>query len=183
MPYSAKSTGVPLNEFVSTTSQPTSRKALWTFSTASGRVTSRFSLQPSKRGPPKSSRVRFWTCRLVPMAPSKTTMRSLIASSRLGIWVLPICDCQLLIADSSEPSPRPTTIGNRHRKSAMIKAPRLTTRSLEIGSELFSGLFYVAASRFNSPRQLSNRIEAYLDLCVNLANLRQDLVDTGPFSE
>jgi hypothetical protein len=40
------------------------------------------------------------------------------------------------------------------------KAPRLTTRSLKVGSELFSRLFYVAASRFNSPRQLSKRIEA-----------------------
>ncbi len=36
MSYSAKSTGVPLNELVSMTSQPTSRKAEWTFSTASG---------------------------------------------------------------------------------------------------------------------------------------------------
>src|SRR6185369_7876673 len=85
MPYSAKSTGVPLNELVSITSQPTSRKPACTFSTASGRVTRRFSLQPSKRGPPKSSRERFWTWRLVPMAPSKTTMRSLIVSRRFGI--------------------------------------------------------------------------------------------------
>src|SRR6185369_14714950 len=83
--YSAKSTGVPLNEFVSTTSQPTSRKPACTFSTASGLVTSRFSLQPSKRGPPKSSSERFWTCRLVPIAPSKTTMRSLSVSRRFGI--------------------------------------------------------------------------------------------------
>src|SRR6185369_16707540 len=85
MPYSAKSTGVPLNELVSTTSQPTSRKPACTFSTASGLVTSRFSLQPSKRGPPKSSSVRFWTCRLVPIAPSKTTIRSLRISRRFDI--------------------------------------------------------------------------------------------------
>src|ERR1041384_4141827 len=83
--YSAKSTGVPLNELVSTTSQPTSRNPAWTFSTASGRVTSRFSLQPSNRGPPKSSSDRFWTCRLVPIAPSKTTIRSLRVSRRLDI--------------------------------------------------------------------------------------------------
>src|ERR1051325_10631622 len=85
MSYSAKSTGVPLNELVSITSQPTSRNAAWTFSTASGLVTSRFSLQPSKRGPPKSSSVRFWTCRLVPIAPSKTTIRSFAVSSRFDI--------------------------------------------------------------------------------------------------
>ena len=41
MSYSAKSTGVPLNELVSITSQPTSRKAVCTFSTASGRVISK----------------------------------------------------------------------------------------------------------------------------------------------
>src|ERR1044072_3303395 len=85
MSYSAKSTGVPLNDLVSTTSQPTSRKPSWTFSTASGLVTSRFSLQPSKRRPPKSSNVRFWTCRLVPIAPSKTTMRSFRVSRKLAI--------------------------------------------------------------------------------------------------
>src|SRR5215467_8496809 len=84
-PYSAKSTGVPLNEFVSMTSQPTSRKPVCTFSTASGLVTRRFSLQPSKRGPPKSSSDRFWTCRLVPIAPSKTTIRSFRVSRRFGI--------------------------------------------------------------------------------------------------
>src|SRR4026208_570686 len=83
--YSAKSTGVPLNELVSIMSQPTSRNPACTFSTASGLVTSRFSLQPSKRGPPKSSSERFWTCRLVPIAPSKTTIRSLAVSSRFDI--------------------------------------------------------------------------------------------------
>src|SRR6185369_5559563 len=85
MPYSAKSPGVPLNELVSITSQPASRKAACTFSTASGRVTSRFSLQPSKRGPPKSSSERFWTCRYVPIAPSKTMIRSLAVSSSFDI--------------------------------------------------------------------------------------------------
>jgi hypothetical protein len=44
----------------------------------------------------------------------------------------------------------------------MKMAPRLTTRSLlkpDKIAELFSGLFYVAASRLNSPRELSRRIE------------------------
>src|SRR2546430_1575854 len=88
MSYSAKSTGVPLNELVSITSQPTSRNAVCTFSTASGRVISRCSLQPSNRRPPKSSSERFWTCRLVPIAPSKTTMRSRNVSRKLLIKLL-----------------------------------------------------------------------------------------------
>src|SRR5216683_2690729 len=85
MSYSAKSTGVPLNELVSITSQPTSRNPVCTFSTASGRVISKCSLQPSNRKPPKSSSERFCTCRLVPIAPSKTTMRSFNVSRKLFI--------------------------------------------------------------------------------------------------
>ena len=47
-------------------------------------------------------------------------------------------------------------------------APRQQRGALKLGlTELFSGLFYVAASRFNSPRQLSKRIEAYLRGAVN----------------
>src|SRR5215217_7680324 len=85
MPYSSKSNGVPLKELVSTTSQPASRKRLWTRSTASGRVTSRFSLQPSKRGPPKSSSDKCCACKLVPIAPSKTTTRSFNVSRKVLI--------------------------------------------------------------------------------------------------
>jgi len=54
------------------------------------------------------------------------------------------------------------SIVNRQSKIGNEKAPRLTTRSLlnnDKIAELFSGLFYVAASRLNSPRELSNRIE------------------------
>ena len=45
-------------------------------STASGRVTTSTSLQPSSSGPPKSSGPSSWSCRLVPVAPSKMTTRS-----------------------------------------------------------------------------------------------------------
>src|SRR5882672_8618786 len=125
MSYSAKSTGVPLNELVSITSQPTSRNPLCTFSTASGLVIRRFSLQPSKRRPPKSSRVRFWTCKLVPIAPSKTTMRSLSISRKLDIsdFRLPIADLyhRVTILVQSE-------IGNQ--KSTMRRPRAVTTRGL-----------------------------------------------------
>src|SRR5260370_3695495 len=129
MSYSAKSTGVPLKELVSITSQPTSKNAVWTFSTASGLVTRRFSLQPSNRRPPKSSRDRFWTCKLVPIAPSKTTMRSFNVSRKLDI-----SDFRLAIADLYH---RVTIlvqseIGNQNRQ----KRPRaVTTRGLS--SNLF----------------------------------------------
>ena len=62
--------------------------------TASGLVTSKFSLQPSNRRPPKSSSMRFWTCKLVPIAPSKTTMRSFSVSRKLAIFSrtdFPVC--------------------------------------------------------------------------------------------
>ena len=59
-------------EFVSMTSQPDSRNWRWTSFTASGRVMTRFSLQPSSNAPPKSSALRSCFCRDVPVAPSKT---------------------------------------------------------------------------------------------------------------
>src|SRR5712664_1138221 len=43
--------------------------------TTSGRVRTRFSLQPSSAAPPKSSAVRLHCCSMVPMAPSSTRMR------------------------------------------------------------------------------------------------------------
>ena len=44
--------------------------------TTSGRVRTRFSLQPSRSGPPKSSAVRSWPWIAVPIAPSRTRIRS-----------------------------------------------------------------------------------------------------------
>src|SRR5712664_720663 len=43
--------------------------------TTSGRVRTRFSLQPSRKAPPKSSAVRLRCWSMVPMAPSSTRMR------------------------------------------------------------------------------------------------------------
>jgi hypothetical protein len=64
-----------------------------------------------------------------------------------------------------------TLIGNRRLKIGNVKAPRWqTTRgfhqncfetAVERLAELFSGLFYVAASRLNSPR-LSGAIETLI---------------------
>src|SRR5947208_5961349 len=48
------------------------------------------------------------------------------------------------------------------------KGPAINNAEPQKLTELFSGLFYVAASRFNSPRQLSKRIEPHP---VNLVNL------------
>src|SRR5437016_5031726 len=156
--YSAKSTVVPLKELVSITSQPTSRNAVWTFSTASGRVISKFSLQPSNRRPPKSSSVRFCTCRFVPIAPSKTTMRSLRVSRKLLIKLLPISTlCQK--PDRKEGQRCPCLrAGFRHdtcKSPALANNAGLSSNCFEQRlkvAELFSGLFYVAASRLNSPR-------------------------------
>src|SRR5712692_3615506 len=41
----------------------------------SGRVRTRFSLQPSSEAPPKSAAVRFLCCSIVPIAPSSTRIR------------------------------------------------------------------------------------------------------------
>ncbi len=49
---------MPPNEFVSMMSEPASRYLRWIPSTTSGRVITRFSLQPSRCGPPKSAAVR-----------------------------------------------------------------------------------------------------------------------------
>ena len=48
--------------------------------TTSGRVRTRISLQPSRSAPPKSAAVRFTAWSAVPMAPSRTRMRSCNAS-------------------------------------------------------------------------------------------------------
>src|SRR5271155_5466999 len=45
-------------------------------STTSGRVRTRFSLQPSRAAPPKSPAVRLRCCSIVPIAPSSTSIRS-----------------------------------------------------------------------------------------------------------
>ena len=58
-PYSASTGAKAPKVSVSTTSQPTSKNDRWIWSTASGRVTTSSSLQPSRSGPPKSSAVRF----------------------------------------------------------------------------------------------------------------------------
>ena len=56
-PYSASTIDAAPKVSVSMTSQPTSRNWRCTALTASGLVTARFSLQPSRSGPPKSSAV------------------------------------------------------------------------------------------------------------------------------
>src|SRR5919201_1054830 len=75
---------LPPKVFVSTTSQPTSRYERCTPATTSGRVSERISLQPCR--PSKSLTVRSPAscirCRVVPMAPSKTTIPRAIASRR-----------------------------------------------------------------------------------------------------
>ena len=43
---------------------------------SSGRVRTRFSLQPSSSGPPKSAAFSFFAWMSVPIAPSSTRMRS-----------------------------------------------------------------------------------------------------------
>ena len=55
--------------------------AAWTPRTTSGRVRTRFSLQPSSSGPPKSAAVRSRAWSAVPVAPSSTRMRSASRSS------------------------------------------------------------------------------------------------------
>src|SRR6266481_881731 len=45
-------------------------------STTSGRVRTKFSLQPSRNAPPKSPAVRCLCCSIVPIAPSSTRIRS-----------------------------------------------------------------------------------------------------------
>ena len=56
--------------------RPPRKYARWMSSTTSGRVRTRFSLQPSSAGPPKSAAVRFRCCSMVPIAPSRTSTRS-----------------------------------------------------------------------------------------------------------
>src|ERR1700687_494388 len=51
-------------------------------STTSGRVLTRFSLQPSSAAPPKSAAERLRCCSMVPIAPSSTRMRSASSSRR-----------------------------------------------------------------------------------------------------
>ena len=72
-PYSASTTEAAPKVSVSITSQPTSRNWRCTACTASGRVNTRFSLQPSRAGPPKSSAVRAICWSEVPVAPSNTS--------------------------------------------------------------------------------------------------------------
>ena len=78
--YSTRTMEAAPKVSVSITSAPASRNPRWTVATASGLVWTRYSLQPSYSLPPKSSAVRFWTCRLVPIAPSKTM------TGREGWW-------------------------------------------------------------------------------------------------
>ena len=80
-PYSARTMEAAPNVSVSITSQPTSKNCRCTAWTASGRVITKFSLQPSKSRPPKSSAVRPWSWRLVPVAPSNTK------TGRVGPWM------------------------------------------------------------------------------------------------
>ena len=84
MPYSASTHGMAPNVLVSTTSTPTSKNDRCRSAMTSGRVTHRISGQPSNWGPPKSSMVRSRACRLVPVAPSKTTTRSATESRKLA---------------------------------------------------------------------------------------------------
>ena len=72
---------MPPKLFVSITSQPTSRKLVCTFSIASGRVYEQVLEQFSKCGPPQSSIVRSGL-EIVPIAPSKTMIRSLRVSRK-----------------------------------------------------------------------------------------------------
>src|SRR5258708_3569610 len=71
-PYSASTMGAPPKLFVSTMSDPASKYFLWISRTTSGRVRTRFSLQPSSAAPPKSAALRFRCCSMVPIAPSST---------------------------------------------------------------------------------------------------------------
>src|SRR6516225_5689323 len=75
-PYSPSTRGVPPKLLVSTMSEPASKYFRWTSSTTSGRVRTRFSLQPSRETPPKSAAERLRCCSMVPIAPSRTSMRS-----------------------------------------------------------------------------------------------------------
>src|SRR6266446_2379320 len=74
-PYSARTMGALPKLLVSTMSEPASKYLRWMSRTTSGRVRTRFSLQPSSEAPPKSSAVRLRCCSMVPMAPSSTRMR------------------------------------------------------------------------------------------------------------
>src|SRR4051794_6249020 len=76
MAYSVSTTENAPKVLVSTASQPTRRNESCSSAITSGRVTLRISLQPSSSGPPKSSRVRSASWRLVPAAPSNTRTRS-----------------------------------------------------------------------------------------------------------
>ena len=75
MPYSLRTTENAPKESVSMASTPTSRNERCSDSTASGLETTRNSLHPSSTAPPKSSASRCWSCRFVPVAPSKITTR------------------------------------------------------------------------------------------------------------
>ena len=56
----------------------------------------RFSLQPSRCGPPKSSAVRSACCSMVPMAPSRMRMRSRSSSRRAKpCWIRSLMSSQL----------------------------------------------------------------------------------------
>jgi hypothetical protein len=84
-------------------------------------------------------------------------MRSFNVSRKLVI-----SDCRLPIADLRHRVPDSVSIGNRQSKIGNAKAPRCNNAgplfkpdflaAVERLAELFSGFFYVAASRFNSPR-------------------------------
>ncbi len=74
-PYSLRTMGVEPKLFVSMMSAPASSMLRWMPLMASGLVRTRCSLQPSYWGPPKSPAVRSRAWMLVPMAPSRMTMR------------------------------------------------------------------------------------------------------------
>src|SRR5581483_9507293 len=62
-------------------------------STTSGRVRTRFSLQPSSAGPPKSAADRCRCCSIVPMAPSSTRIRCSSSSRSCFDFSLKSCIC------------------------------------------------------------------------------------------
>src|SRR6185437_10460313 len=84
-PYSASTTEAAPKVLVSIISAPASRKLSCSSRILSGRVRTKFSLQPSSCGPPKSAALRcmFWI--EVPAAPSIMTIRPAIRSRKSPI--------------------------------------------------------------------------------------------------
>ena len=104
--------------------------------------------------PAKDSALADW-------CPSRHQRRRCVLLLCLGNWSFPIVDCQLPIYPTEFRILLQSEIGKQ--KSAMRKPRAITTRGLSSNlirtaverlAELFSGFFYVAASRLNSPRWL-----------------------------